>query len=171
MSFKISYYIILIFLVASPKAFSNSLCEGVFSKTLSYVKSEMEAIGLKFWRDTPPLPVPSTSLLKELDSRDTQVRFSFSTYHSIRLEYGDSRFLQREYLYEDFFEEANHSMRNIGDSYYWSRYVPRRKRPSERYLDYSGQFVIGFAIKLESPKPDRSGYFYHRIHWDSYAKD
>lgn len=172
MSSKIYCYIILMILVASPKAFSNSPCEGAFSKALSYVKHEMEAMGLKFRKNTRSFsPSPSTSLLKELQMESTRIRFSFSTYHSVKLEYGDSRFLQKEYLYEDFLEETNHSMRNIGDSYYWSRYVPRRKRPTERYIDYTGQFVIGFAIKLQSSHPDRSGYFYHRIHWDSGAKD
>ena len=173
MSSKISYYIILIVLVASPKAFSNSLCEGGFSKVLSYVKHEMEAMGLKFRKNTGSFsPPPPTSLLKELQMRDTQVRFSFSTYHSVKLEYGDSRLLQREYLYEDFLEEKSHTMRDIGDSYYWSRYVPEKKRGmGDEYLDYNGQFVIGFAIRLQSSHPDRFGYFYHRIHWDSGARD
>ena len=172
MSFKISYYVILIILAASPKAFSNSLCEGIFSNPFSYIKREMGMMGAKFWRHTPlrPLsPPPSTNLLKELQG--TQVQFSFSTYHSVKLEYGDSRFLQREYLYEDFLEEANHLMRDIGDSYYWSRYVPIRTRVGEQYVDYGGQFVIGFAIRLQSSHPDRFGYFYHRIHWPSNARN
>ena len=173
MSSKIYCYIILIVLVASPKAFSNSLCEGGFSKVFSYVKHEIEAMGLKFRKNTRSFsPPPPTSLLKELQMDSTRVRFSFSTYHFVKLEYGDSRFLQKEYLYENFLEETNHLMRDIGDSYYWSRYVPKKRREmGDEYLDYDGQFVIGFAIRLKSSHSDRFGYFYHRIHWDSGARD
>ena len=107
MLFKILYYyVILIFLIISPYAFSASSCESIFSKVLSFIRGEA--------KNTPQLPPPPTSILIELRQKSTQVHSSFSTYHAMKLEYGDSRFLQREYIYEDFFEEANHLMKNIG---------------------------------------------------------
>ena len=159
------YYVILFFLIISPYAFSASLCENAFSKALSFIRGEA--------KNTPQFLPPSTSILVELRQKSTQIYSSFSTYHTIKLEYGDSRFLQREYIYEDFFEEANHAMTNVGDSYYWSRYIPRRIKKGEEHLfSYnSGQFIIGFAIRLVSSHLDRSGYFYHRIHWDSDARN
>lgn len=157
------YYVILVFLIISPYTFSASLCENAFSRVLSFIRGEV--------KNTPRSPLPSTSILVELKEEYTQVYSSFSTYHVMKLEYGESRFLKKEYVYEDFFEEANHSMQNIGDSYYWSRYVPKRAGEDEIDLSHSGQFVIGFAIRLASAYPDRPGYFYHRIHWDSNARN
>lgn len=168
----ITYYTLFFFTLnialalTIPKAFSNSLCESMFSKIF-------KAMGLPQKKNTLP-PPPPTSLLNDFNTQSTQgkqVRFSFSTYHFTKLEYGDGRFLREEYLYEDFFEEKNHSMRNIGDSYYWSRYLPKKKKIVPDHLGHMGQFVIGFAVKLEGSYPDRPGYFYHRIHWDSNARD
>ena len=168
MFLKKFYYIFLVSLTFNPQAFSNSFCKDTFSKILYFIKGETRGLG----RPASQFFPPPTNLLEELSVRATQVYSSFLTYHFVRLEYGDSRVLQNEYIYKDFFEEANHSMLNIGDSYYWSRYVPKKNKRSGRHIVYSGQFILGFAIKLQSAHPSiTSGYFYHRIHWESGARD
>ena len=175
MFFRIFYCASLIFLLSGPKAFSASFCEDFFSKTASFIRGESGAVRWKFWQNPPP---PPTDILTELSQKSTQVESSINVYSKM----GMNDFVSSneiEYLYGHV-----HNIPEIKDlradpsasSTYWSRYVPRRVRHGEdRSLQYKGQFIIGFGKLFYAPEErsmkTRTSYWYHRIHWDSGARD
>ena len=158
------YCIILIFLLASPPAFSVPSCERGF---LSFMRNESGAFRWKFWEK--PLP-PSTSILRELSQRDVEVRSSISAYNAHMIDYHEVSIEWYQNVYSSV--QGLQDLRGIGSSYYWGGYVQKRpgryEKPSEVM---EGKFIIGFGMLVKGQThSDRAGHFYHRIHWDSGAR-
>ena len=127
-----------------------------------------------FWRKPPP---PSTNILTELSQKSTQVQSSINVYSQEGMvDYGESERI--DYLYGNIYDtlEIKDLEKGSSSSVYWSRYVPRRvRRDEDRSLQYEGQFIIGFGKIFRAPEEQsikgRFSYWYHRIHWDSGARE
>lgn len=127
-----------------------------------------------FWRRPPP---PSTNILTELSQKNIQVQSSINVYSKEGMvDFGENERIN--YLYENIYNapEIKDLETGSSSSVYWGRYVPRRVRQDEdRSLQYKGQFIIGFGKIFRAPEEQsikgRFSYWYHRIHWDSGARE
>ena len=139
-----------------------------FSKEERRKLMKAGVVGWKFWKKSKMRP--PTDIVDELNEKSTKVLSRISAYRVSMIEFGNEIF-SSDQNYPDFFENNNHNMRSIGDSYYWTRYIPRSPKRGEKAPPDDGQFIIGFAIRVKSGYSARNGWWYHRLHWKSRARD